>query len=204
MIALCRPPSPWRALKFPLQEPMTFSTPWSARMVTSVSWWTVRRALCGRPTKSARPSFSGYSARAATRFPARFDRTRRSPPCLVHGRDVAPPPAPELGVLDPNRCHHAVDHRLSRLARTRHREQVRIVHGRAEGHVDALEDPREVAADGKHRSHPVDRDGNHPRPGRKDEEPRAGSPRPHETVPRPGALRKESHRAPGQHLHHAM
>src|SRR5205809_1076242 len=55
---------------------------------------------------------------------------------------------PELGVLEPNRCHHAVDHRLSRLPRTRHREQVRIVHGRAEGHGDALEDPREVAADG--------------------------------------------------------
>src|SRR2546427_9506583 len=38
-----------------------------------------------------------------------FGRARRSPPCLVHGRDVAPPPAPELGVLNPNRCHHAVD-----------------------------------------------------------------------------------------------
>src|SRR3989449_11746759 len=85
-----------------------------------------------------------------------FGRTRRLPPCLVHGRDVAPPPAPELGVLDPNRCHHAVDHRLSRLPRTRHREQVRIVHGRAKGHVDALEDPWEAAADGKHRSHPVE------------------------------------------------
>src|SRR5207253_7760316 len=54
-----------------------------------------------------------------------FGRTRRSPPCLVHGRDVAPPLAPELGVLESNRCHHAVDHRLSRLPRTRHREQVR-------------------------------------------------------------------------------
>src|SRR5712691_11078037 len=29
----------------------------TARMVTSVSWWTARRELCVRPKESARPSF---------------------------------------------------------------------------------------------------------------------------------------------------
>src|SRR6266702_612807 len=48
-----------------LQAPMTFATPWSAVMVTSVSWWTARRELCGRPKESARPSFRGYAALSA-------------------------------------------------------------------------------------------------------------------------------------------
>ena len=34
-------------------------------MVTSVSWWTARRELCGRPKESARPSFRGYAALSA-------------------------------------------------------------------------------------------------------------------------------------------
>ena len=62
-------------------------------------------------------------------------------------------------MLDLNRFHHVVDHSLGRLPRARHREKLRIVHGRATGHVDALEEPRDVATDGKHLLHPIDRDG---------------------------------------------
>jgi len=88
------------------------------------------------------------------------------------------PPAPELSVLDPNRCHHAVDHRLSRLPRTRHREQVRICpRARRKDTAMRLKIRGRVAADGKHRSHPVVRDGNHPRPSRKDQQPRSRSSR---------------------------
>src|SRR5438128_834354 len=65
------------------------------------------------------------------------------------------------------------------------------------GYGDALADPREVAADGKDRLHPVDRDGNHPRPSRKNQQPRSRSSRAHGAVPGPGALGKERHPAAG-------
>src|SRR5436190_651498 len=62
-------------------------------------------------------------------------------------------------------------------------EQVRIIHGRAEGHGDALEGAREVAADGEHRPHPIDRDRDDPRPSRKNQQPRSRSSRADGAVP---------------------
>src|SRR4029077_6288164 len=103
----------------------------------------------------------------------------------------------EIGVLHPNLLHDGVDQALGRLPGTGQGDKLGVVHGRAEGHIDPLEHPRDVASDREYVVHPLDRHRTHSGPRRQNEESRSRAAGSHGAISRPRALRKQRHRAPG-------